>query len=278
MTNVPDAALPLGGAAPSLGPARRRAFYIVLAAALLLIVAPMVPFLVIPIAWPFMAEELGVHQFHDVGVATMLWFMVAGLLAQFRRAERQVAAMQQVLLVILTMIVLTAVSRPETLGRPDPLLLFFVLAFAVAALHPARAAVARPKLRADPILAGLVLLAAGPALVYAHGQLRLDHSALPLAAHGGHWTAVAILTVAMVLLALLGATRPIGWRVPVWSVGGAALLFGVSSAALPHVPSSIGPVSGGVAAVWGVAFVFAAEVRDRGELTGELAERKAIRE
>jgi len=162
MTEVSHVAPALDRVAPRPTRARRLGFYIVLAAALLLLAAPMAPFLVIPVLWPFLAEELGVHQFHDIGVSATLWLMIVGLLMQLRRAERQIAAMQQVLLVILTMLVLTAVSRPETLASPDPLLLFVGLAIVLAALHPARAEIARLKLRADPFVAGVALLAAGP--------------------------------------------------------------------------------------------------------------------
>jgi hypothetical protein len=263
MADVIPVAPPLDRVDPRPARARRLAFYVVLTAALLLLAAPMAPFLVIPVAWPFMAEELGAHRFHDIGVATMLWLMIVGLFMQLRNARQQIAAMQQVLLVIVTMLVLTALSRPATLATPDPLLLFFGLAIAVAALHPCRADSARLRLRADPFVAGVALLAAGPVFAYARGQLRLDHSALPLAAHGGHWTAMAILTVALLLLSLLGATRPTGWRVPVWSAGATALLFGIASAALPHMPSSVGPFWGVLAAAWGISYVVTAEVRFR---------------
>jgi hypothetical protein len=256
-----NSAPPLGAAAISLTGARLRGFRIALAAALLLLVLPMAPFLVIPVAWPFLGEQLGVHRVHDIGVATMLWLMVAGLLVQVRRAEHQVGGMQQVLVVVLTMLGLTAVARPATLL--SPLLLAFGLVFAAAALHPARAELGRVRLGLDPFLGMLALVAAGPLLTFAGAQLRLDHTALPIAAHGGHWTAMAALAVSILALAFLGASRPRGWRVPVWSVGGGSLLFGVSSAALPHMPSSIGPVWGALAAAWGVAFVVVAEVRYR---------------
>jgi len=72
---------------------------------------------------------------------------------------------------------------------------------------------------------------------------------------------MASLTVVIVLLALLGATRPRGWRVPVWSVGIAALLFGTSSAALPHMASSVGLFWGALAALWAISYVATAEVR-----------------
>lgn len=263
IVDVSEAAPALQPVLPSMSRARVWAFYIVLGAALLLVAVPMAPFLIIPIAWPFLAEELGVHQLHDVGVATMLWFMVVGLVAQVRGAERRVGAMQQLLLVAVMMVGMTAIGRPATLLSPNPLLLAMALIIACAALHPARAEVARVKLRLDPVLAALALLAAGPLLVFARGQVRLDHSALPIAVHGGHWTAMATVAVLILALSLLGATRPRGWRVPVWSAGGAALLVGTASAALPHMPSSPGPVWGVIAALWGITFVVTAEMRFR---------------
>lgn len=262
MTGISEGGRAPERAAPRLSRVRMWTFYTVLLAALLLLAAPMAPFLVIPVAWPFLAEQLGIHHLHDIGVATMLWLMTLGIIVQVRRPERQVGAMQQVLLVILTLTGLTALSRPDTLV--GPLALAFGLVFAGAALHPARADVARVRLRADPFMAALAVLAAGPLLAYARGQLRLDHSGVPIAAHGGHWTAMAALAVSIVVLALLAATRPRGWRVPVWSAGGAAFLFGTASAVLPRLASSMGPTWGALTAAWGVAFVVTAEVRYRG--------------
>lgn len=261
MIDVSDVVLDRSHAPPARVRLRQWAFRIVLAAALLLIAAAMAPFVVIPVAWPFLVEELGVCLVHDVGVATLLWWIIAGLLAQFRSAGRQVGAMQQLLLVLLAMLGLMALTRPATLL--SPMLLFFGLVFVGAALHPARAELAQVRLRADWYVAVLALLAAGPLLVYAVGQLRLDSSALTPATHGGHWTTMATVTVSIVVLALLVATRPRGWRVPLWSVGVAALLFGIASAAHPHVPSSIGPAWGAVTAAWAVIYVVVAERRFR---------------
>jgi hypothetical protein len=264
MTDVAEVALDPG--APPHGRVRRWAFRIVLAAALLLIAAPMAPFLVIPVAWPFLVEDLGVCLVHDVGVAVLLWWLIAGLLAQARDAGRQVGAMQQVLLVILAMVGLMALTRPATLL--SPMLLFFGLVFVGAALHPARAELARMRQGADRYVAALGLIIAGPLLGYAVGQLRLDGSALTPATHGGHWTTMATVAVLIFVLALLAATRPCGWRVPAWSAGVAALLFGIASASQPDVPSSIGPAWGALTAVWAVVFVLVAEWRFRRQGAG----------
>jgi hypothetical protein len=58
MTDVFPAASPLERVAPRPTRARRLGFHVVLTAALLLLAAPMASFLVIPVAWPFMAARI----------------------------------------------------------------------------------------------------------------------------------------------------------------------------------------------------------------------------
>lgn len=219
----------------------------------------MAPFLVIPVAWPFLSEQLGAHHFHDIGVATLLWLMLIGLLVQYRGPERQVAPMQQTLVVILVLVIATAIARPGTLL--GPLLLPFGLAFIAAALHPSRREIGR--LRTPPDLPLLLLAAAAavPAFLYARGQLRLDSSGLPVVAHGGHWTSMATLAAAVVVLAVVASTKPRGWSILVWSAGGAALLFGVASFFLQQQASSIGQHWSALVVAWSLAFLVAGSVR-----------------
>jgi hypothetical protein len=232
------------------------------AAAALLLAVPMLPFLVIPFAWPFLAEQLGVHRVHDIAVSSMLWLVLAGLLAQLKSPARQVGAMQQVVLVSVSLLGTTAITRPATLL--GPLTVILLLGIATAFLHPARASVVRLAKRFDRVIAVYALASAVPLGMFAVGQLRLDAPWMPIEAHGGHWTAVASLMIAILALALLSATRPAGWRVPAWSAGCAALLYGIASVALPLMPSSIGPYWGALLAAWGLGLVLLAEVRHRG--------------
>jgi hypothetical protein len=250
-----------GAGAPVDSRWRRRLFWIALITAVLMLALPMAPFLVIPVAWPFLAEQTGTHQFHDVGVATLLWLMLLGLLVQFRGARRQVGAMQQTLLVIGMFIGATAVTRPATLLQP--LMFSFALPFVVAVLHPARLDVARIRWRLDPWLGAGAAMSAVPFLAYGWQQLRLDSSHLPLVAHGGHWTTMATVAAAIPALALLGAGRPSGWRVPAWSAGGAAILLGVASLSLQHRPSSVGPAWSALTIVWGLSFIILGIARSR---------------
>lgn len=261
MTGASEAVLVPGAGTPEVARARLWAFRVMLALAVLLLAAPMAPFLIIPVGWPFLGEQLGVHQFHDVGVASLLWLLLVGLLAQLRRPVRQVGAMQQTLIVALLMLGATAIARPATLL--SPLLVPLILAYGVAAVHPARREVARIRWRLDPVVAGFVAVAAGPLLAFARQQLSYDFSALPVVAHGGHWTTMATLATAIPVLALFSATRPRGWRVPAWSAGAAAILFGVASFALDHRPSSVGPIWSALAVGWGAGFIVLSELRQR---------------
>jgi hypothetical protein len=237
--------------------ARLLGFYGAAAGAVLLLAVPMAPFLVIPVAWPVLSEQLGIHQFHDIGVASLLWLMLIGLAAQFWKPRRQVAAMQQTLIVVLIMVGATALARPGTLL--GPLLLPFGLAFLAATLHPLRGQIVQVGRRFDAPVFALFAMGAGPLLVYAAHQLRLDSTLIPLAAHGGHWTAMATLAAAILALALLLATRPPGWRIPAWSAGSAAMLFGVASFSLQHQASSVGRGWSLLAVAWGASLIVVSE-------------------
>jgi hypothetical protein len=184
--------------------------------------------------------------------------MLLGLVAQFSHPRRQVAAMQQTLIVIVVLLGATAVGRPGTLL--SPLLLPFGLAFVAALLHPARDEIARLGRCVDRPVFALSAIAAGPLLFYAAQQLRLDSSVLPLVAHGGHWTSMASLVAAVLVLALLTATKPLGWRIPAWSAGAAMILFGVASFSLQHQASSIGRGWSLLAVVWGASLIVLNEI------------------
>jgi hypothetical protein len=254
-TSVVEEAVPLAGRP------RVAAFYSAVTGAILLLAAPMAPFLVIPVAWPVLGQQLGVHQIHDIGVAALLWLMLIGLIVQYREPRAQVAAMQQTLLVIVVLLVATAIARPATLV--SPLLLPFALAVLAAALHPGRAEIIRLGPYVDVPLCALAAAAAGSALVYSLGQLRLDSSVLPIMAHGGHWTSMGSLAMAVLVLAFLSSMRPRGWKVPFWCAASAALLLGVASFFLPHQASSVGRGWSVLTVAWALAFVVTGSTRFR---------------
>jgi Na+/H+ antiporter NhaD/arsenite permease-like protein len=67
------------------------------------------------------------------------------------------------------------------------------------------------------------------------------------------------MAVTIVLTGLLAALRTRGWRIPAWSAGVAAIMFGLGSVVFPDQPGAVGRGWGGVAIVGGVLFIAAAE-------------------
>ena len=117
----------------------------------------------------------------------------------------------------------------------------------------------------------LVVAAAGavPWLVYAVATAANSRGRLPpddLAARpqAGGWAGGTVLALAVVLLALLAATRPPGWRVPLWSAAMASAAFGAVSLLNPAAPGSAGTAWGAAAVAWSLALLLTGEMsRDR---------------
>jgi len=74
---------------------------------------------------------------------------------------------------------------------------------------------------------------------------------------------MAALAIAIVLVGLLAALRTRGWRIPAWSAGTAAAVFGLASIVFPDQRGAEGRGWGGVALAGGVLFIAVAELESR---------------
>jgi hypothetical protein len=70
---------------------------------------------------------------------------------------------------------------------------------------------------------------------------------------------MAAMAVGIVMVSLLAASRTRGWRIPAWSAGAAAIVFGLASVIFPGHPGAQGRGWGIVAVAGGVLFIGAAE-------------------
>ena len=156
------------------------------------------------------------NQVLDVGWGAMFGVILPlGLLAQLRRPERRIAGIQQTALVAIALALAGAAGEAWW---------YLVLAGGVAvafallvALHPARQTLfARGRL--EPAMLALAAVAAVPFLVYAWRMARAQRRDLPPAdavSNGlHHWTVMAALAVAVLLLVLLAVLGHVGRRNP----------------------------------------------------------------
>jgi D-alanyl-D-alanine carboxypeptidase len=81
--------------------------------------------------------------------------------------------------------------------------------------------------------------------------------------HVQRLSTMAAMAVAIVLTGLLAALRTQGWRIPAWSAGTAAIVFGLASAVFPDQAGAAGRAWGGAAIAGGVLFIAMAELEAR---------------
>jgi hypothetical protein len=217
-----------------------------------------------------------VHRVHHMGGVLFIGLLVAGLLAQLRVPERNIAAFQQVAAGALAILIVSLiVGDPDNYGGNvgiiDPLFLIFLVPVVVlGALHPARGSLFRGGVRMSWVLAGIALAAAIPLAIYGVDQALAQRNSWPPTADPHHtkWFMMAQLAFAIPLVGLVASFKAEGWRVPAWSAGGAAIVFGLASVLYPDLASSAGRLWGSLSIIGGTAFIVVSLRESRRELTG----------
>ncbi|HZK50991.1 MAG TPA: hypothetical protein VFD47_05455 [Actinomycetota bacterium] len=273
------------------GKARRIAFYVFL---VLFALMHILFNLMIGALLGWFAEEGAIsHRVHLIVFGWVFVLSFVGLLAHLRRPETKVAQMYQVL-IALGFIVATTILVDRLV---DPVVIsFLILPLLLVALHPNRTGLRRPSTNMSKTLMALALVATIPLSVDAFVQVRIGLDASRVApqiledideslsdaeferqfnaaarratdsaaeaeqvVHYGHWSAMGAFNLILIGLALLAAVRPPGWRLPAWSAGLSAVLFGVASIANPGDASAINAYWSVFAIAWGIGFIAVAE-------------------
>ena len=197
------------------------------------------------------------NQVLDVGWGAMFGVVVPfGLLTQLRRPEWRIAGIQQIALVALALAV--AGLAGEAWWYLTLALGIAAMCVTVLALHPARRTFFDAVLRLEPMTLALVVVAAGPCLVYAWRMISAQRDDRPPAdavSNGlHHWTIMAALALVVLLLAMLAAARTSGWRIPAVSASIATGAWAISCLLAPAAaPGSEGHAWAYAALLWAIA-------------------------
>jgi hypothetical protein len=214
-----------------------------------------------------------IHRVHDIGssgVLTGIFVAVPLLILAWRRDD--VALLQMLCVAAVATLVGSVIAT-------DWVFLIYIVILAVPVLmllavsngwkrFEARGEVAAPE------LALLTLVSAPFWIVFALTMARLQRTGPPSDPHVEmhHWTGMAIMGVAIVLLGLLASVRTKGWRTVAWLTGIGSAVYGLSSVVFATYPGSDVPYPGGegttwglLAIVWGIALIALAERRARAD-------------
>jgi hypothetical protein len=153
-------------------------------------------------------------------------------------------------------------------------------------LHPARGEVLHPAAEPSRPLAAFVVVAAVPLLWFGLAAASLQRNGPASDPHVSmsHWTTMASMAFALVLVGLLASLRIRGWRFTAWCAGVGAAVYGLASIVFAHFPisgvryaGSQGIGWGIVALLGGVAFVGLAERERRSSVDRVAIDRTRMR-
>ena len=210
------------------------------------------------------AAELGIHQLHVMGIATVVSVFLLGLFAQAYKPTKRVAAMWGAFLVILAV---TAGTLWYGVGRPEEVVPFFLVTGIALVAHPAGRTLLRRGDSYSPALLALVAVAAVPLLAFVATQLSLTTSATDPHALDGHYVMMVGLAIAPLAYGAFAALGFTGWRLAAWLAALPMAYYGLMSISFPMQVGSTGLLWGSLAILWAIAFVVIAEYSRAGSST-----------
>jgi hypothetical protein len=210
----------------------------------------------IVVGW-FDTTEGGIHRVHDIGFGVLAGvFVTVGFLSQLRNPEGQVSARYQIVAVGVAALIAGLIASDPGTG------LFFFLIPIVAlaillAVHPAGTTLMKGQRSPRPVLATLAVAGAIPLTWFALTAARLQRTGFPSDPHvkQSHWTIMASMALAIVLVGLLASMRLPGWRVSAWCAGAGASLYGLASVVFATFPGTSVPYPGSEGATWGLVAI-----------------------
>lgn len=207
--------------------------------------------------------DLVIHRSHFMAIGIVSWATMLSVFAQLTKPARRVGSLLLLTVIALGATVVYAFSG--TLGEwifEEGLVLGPVLL--LIAVHPAsREILRRPSF--DAAMAGAAAVAGVPWLAYVvdNSRMQLANVAGDTHAAAEHWATAALMGIAIVAAALIGASDHRGWRLPAWIAAGASVLFGAHALTYPGLASGLSGFWAVTAIGWGVVFAISVIRRSR---------------
>ena len=230
-----------------------------------LLVATGVAFGLFTIVFGIVGPDQEIHAVHNAVVASLLLVLTAApMIAVARDPEGAIRPL--VILVVLAIAGLAAMTLALT---PDPFILPVLILIGVLWwLAPSREDAIPPGrpslLMVAPVLAGAVLLV--PYALENAGLQRTDHASDHAAFY--HWVETSFTAFGIVLVGLLAALRPQGFRMATWLAGLTLAMLGAASVLFPGYASALEPTWSWAALIGGLAFVVVGETEARRSTSG----------
>lgn len=214
------------------------------------------------------------HRVHDIAYGLLVMTMILGVLVQFGRTTKNVAAMVMALLPFMALLLAAVLTDGpiDVLLRRNPLYMVAALAAVTALLHPNGTSFFR-SFRLSGLswtMLALVGVAAAPLLSFASTNIRLQGSVADDHANLGHYGFMAAFAFTVIAVGLLASLRPDGWTFAAFVTGALPAVLAVTSMLYPNAASSLATGWALAAFAWGIAFITAAIRSQRGRPDGGL--------
>lgn len=187
------------------------------------------------------------HRLHEVAFGILFSLALAAAVTAKLGRRHSPAALAQLAIVVISLAVIVSL----TVAWQPGLLLYLVPLAAVLALAP----------RSTPLGDGQIwwwpgwLTTIGAAPLLRELTSHVDRAMSGAQNHTTHWSAMAALAIVLVALGLIPTFRIRGYLLVTWSLGAAALVYGMACVAFPYDASSHRPQYAGFFVVWGLVWM-----------------------
>jgi hypothetical protein len=202
------------------------------------------------------SEAQEIHAFHNVVVAALLLVLSAPpAIAAARTPDRAAPLLHLVALSVAGVVTMVLGLKVDIFTLP-----FIVLVGVLLMLQGPRGRPALAAGRLSPSLAVLVAVAALPLVIYALEQAELQRIDISSEhAEFNHWVETSFYAVAVLLLGLVAALRPVANRLTAWCAGLGLAILGGASLMLGQYASTLDGPWAWAALLGGLGFISVAE-------------------